>query len=67
MVEVSRSGSARRTIFCRSVRQNIARTARTIRNAAVCRTFMRSVLFTTTMRGDGFIDRSRNTGRGSDA
>ena len=39
--------------------RNTVRIARTIGNAAVCRTFMRSVFFITTTRGDGFIDRNR--------
>jgi hypothetical protein len=39
MVEVGRSGAPRRTIFCRNVRQNSARIARTVFNVAVCRTF----------------------------
>jgi len=38
--------------------QNTARIARIIDNMAICSTFMRSVFFTTTTRGDGFIDRS---------
>jgi hypothetical protein len=41
MVEVSRSGSARRMIFCRSVRQN---TARIDRKVLICRDFVRTVL-----------------------
>jgi hypothetical protein len=39
--------------------QNSARIARTIGNAVVCRTFMRSVFFITTTRGDSFTDRRR--------
>jgi hypothetical protein len=42
----------------RNTWQNTACIARTIGNAAVCRTFMRSVFFITTMHGEGFIDRS---------
>jgi hypothetical protein len=38
--------------------QNTARIARIIDNMAICRAFWRSVFFTTTTRGDGFIDRS---------
>jgi hypothetical protein len=38
--------------------QNAARIARTVFNVSICRTFMRSVSFITTTRGDGFIDRS---------
>ena len=38
--------------------QNSARIARTIGNRAVCRTFMRSVLFITTTHEDGFIARN---------
>jgi hypothetical protein len=37
--------------------QNTARIARIIVNAAVCRTFLRSVFFMITMHGDGFIAR----------
>ena len=44
MVEVSRSGSARRRIFCRNVRQSTARIDRTVANVSVCRAFLRSVL-----------------------
>ena len=44
MVEVVDRRAARRTIFCRNVRQNSARIARTVFNVAVCRTFLRSVL-----------------------
>jgi hypothetical protein len=54
-----RIGAARRTIFCRNVRQTTARIDRTIDNVVVCRDFVRSVYFTTTTRGDGLIDRSR--------
>jgi hypothetical protein len=44
MVEVSTDRAvARRTIFCRNVRQNTARIARTIDNVVVCRDFARSV------------------------
>ncbi len=39
--------------------QNTARIARIIDNMVICRTFVRSVFFITTTRGDGFIDRSR--------
>jgi hypothetical protein len=39
--------------------QSTDRIARTARNVAFCRTFLRSVLFITTTRGDGYIDRSR--------
>ena len=35
---------ARRTIFCRNVRQNTARIDRTVGNTAISRTFVRSVL-----------------------
>ncbi len=38
--------------------QNTARIARIIDNMVICRTFVRSVFFITTTRGDGFIDRS---------
>ena len=55
MVEVSRSEAARRTISCRNVWRN---TARTTGIAAVCRTFMRSIFFITVTHGDGFIERS---------
>ena len=44
MVEVSRSGAARRTIFCHNIRQNSARIARTARNVVICRAYLRSVL-----------------------
>jgi hypothetical protein len=39
MVEVVDRRAPRRTIFCRNVRQNSARIARTVFNVAVCRTF----------------------------
>jgi hypothetical protein len=58
MVEVSRSGAIRSVISWRNVQQNTARNARPIGNAAVCRTFMRSVFFVSTTHGDGYIDRS---------
>jgi hypothetical protein len=57
MVEVSRSGAVRSMIFWRNVQRNTARIARAIDNAAVCRTFMRSISFITTTHGDGFIAR----------
>src|ERR671911_176659 len=44
MVEVSRSGTARTTIFCRYVRQSTARIARTARSVEICRDFVRAVL-----------------------
>ena len=44
MVEVSRWGSAKRTIYCRNAQQNTARIARTAMNVAICRAFLRSVL-----------------------
>jgi hypothetical protein len=44
MVEVSRSGSARRTIFCRNVRQSTARIARIIVNTPTYGFIQRSVL-----------------------
>ena len=56
MVEVSRSGAVRRTIFCRNVRQS---TARIIVNMGFCKTFLRSVL-SIVYRPPGIItDRSR--------
>jgi hypothetical protein len=58
MVEVSRSGAVRTMISWRNVQQSTDCIARTIGYAAFCRTFMRSVFFITTTRGDGFIDRS---------
>jgi hypothetical protein len=44
IAEVSKSGAARRTIFRHKIQQNTARSARTVLNVAVCRTFLRSVL-----------------------
>jgi hypothetical protein len=44
MIEVRRSGLARRTIFCRNVGQNTARIDHSACNVAFCRTFLRSVL-----------------------
>ena len=44
MVEVRRSGSARRMIFCRNVRQSTARIDRTARKVLICRDFVRMVL-----------------------
>ena len=38
--------------------QNTARIARTIGNAGVCRTFLRSVFIAIIARADGFIDRN---------
>jgi hypothetical protein len=43
MVEVVRPGAVRRTIYCRSVRQNTARIDRTFLNVAVCRAFLRAI------------------------
>jgi hypothetical protein len=53
--------AARRTIFCRNVRQHTARIARIIDNLVICRTFMRSVLTVIITRGDGFIARISQT------
>ena len=44
MVEVSRSGAARRMISRHKIQQNTDRIARAARNADVCRTFLRAVL-----------------------
>ena len=44
MVEVSRSGSARRMIFCRNVRQSSARIDSTACKVLNCRDFVRTVL-----------------------
>jgi len=58
MVEVSADrGAARRTIFCRNVRQNTARIARTVGNTAICGDIVRSVLTTIFTRPDGSIAR----------
>ena len=43
MVEVSRSGAVRTMISWRNVQQSSDRIARTLINAPVCRTFLRSV------------------------
>ena len=56
MVEVSRSGAARRTIICRYVRQSTARIARTAMNIVICRTFSRAVLLLVIARGRWVID-----------
>ena len=44
MIEVSRSGSARRTIFCCNIRQSTDRIARTVRNVAFPNACLLSVL-----------------------
>ncbi len=49
----------RTMIQYRKTWQNTARIARIIDNMVICRTFVRSVFFITTTRGDGFIDRRR--------
>jgi hypothetical protein len=45
MAETGRLGAARRAIFCRNVRQNIARIDSTAHNGAFCRPFLRSVVY----------------------
>ena len=60
MVRVRRIGSAARTMISQHITQlNTARSARITVNIAICRTFMRSVFFVTTTRGEDLIDRSR--------
>jgi hypothetical protein len=54
MVEVSTLGTARRTIFCRNVRQNIARIDRIPMNVVICRTFSRAVLLLVIDRRRGY-------------
>ena len=56
MVEVSRSGAVRSMISWRNVQQSTDRIARTLINAPVCRTFLRSV-FSIITRVGGCIDR----------
>jgi len=51
--------TARRMISWRNVQQDTARNARIIDNMLIYRTFMQSVVFITTTRRDGYIDRSR--------
>jgi len=46
-------------ISWRNVQQDTARNARIIDNMLIYRTFMQSVVFITTTRRDGYIDRSR--------
>jgi hypothetical protein len=43
MVEVSRLGTAKRSIFCRNVQQNTARIDCIAMNVVICRTFSRAV------------------------
>jgi hypothetical protein len=45
MVEVSRSGAARRMISRHKIQQNTARNDRIIDNMVICRTFLRSVVY----------------------
>ena len=59
MVEVSRSGVARRTIFCRNVRQNTDRIDRTVGDLAISRSFLRAVLTAIITPEGGFTDRHR--------
>jgi protein tyrosine phosphatase (PTP) superfamily phosphohydrolase (DUF442 family) len=58
MVELSRSGAVRSTIFRHKIQQNTARIDRTAHNVAFCRTFMRSIQHYAIDRGDDFSDRS---------
>jgi hypothetical protein len=57
MVEVSRSGAVRSMISWRNVQQSTDRIARTLINAPVCRTFLRSVFSIIITRVGGCIDR----------
>jgi hypothetical protein len=64
MVEVSTDRAvARRTIFCRNVRQNTARIDRTAINLPICSTFMRVVLYPAIARRQKVIDLLTNTAR----
>jgi hypothetical protein len=49
--------AARRTTFCRNVRQNIDRIDRTARSMEICRCFLRSVLSVIIARRHDLIDR----------
>jgi hypothetical protein len=49
----------RTMIQYRKTWQNTARIDRIIDNMFICRTFMRSIFFVTTVHGDSYIDRRR--------
>jgi hypothetical protein len=59
MVDVSRSGAARRTIFCHNFWQSTARIARTARKVLISKDFVRAVLSIVYRPPGTITDRSR--------